>query len=163
MSAPAASPAQSEQLLAEFAIRRVAESYAYAVDSGDGALFAAQFTPDGLLISPRGSFQGAELQGVPAMMQRAYLRTHHAVVGHLAQLSPDRQSATAETACYARHYLRRDGGDYCYEMTIRYHDLLRRLPEGWRIAERRLELIGEAGWQAAARPEPSEYGGRDAR
>lgn len=134
----------SDRLLDLVALRLVAESYAMAVDRGDGTLFAAQFTADGVLEAPRGRFEGAKaLSDVPAMMRRLYDRTHHAVVGLVPVFDPD--GADAETYALARHFYRPDPGgpELCYEMTIRYEDRFRRTDAGWRLARRRLVLVGD--------------------
>lgn len=134
-------------MLEVVALRLVADTYAMAVDRGDGALFAAQFTPDGVLEAPRGRFAGQEaLVGVPAMMKKLYDRTFHAVVGLVPVFSGDR--AEAETYTLARHFYRKtaDDREYCYEMTVRYDDQFRRTEAGWRLSHRRLVLIGDATW-----------------
>jgi hypothetical protein len=140
------------ELLAAFALRQVAERYAMAVDRGDGPLFAAQFTEDGVLEAPRGRFAGREaLAGVPPMMKARYDRTHHAVVGVVPVFAGS--DATAETYCYARHYYRDEAdSEHCYEMTIRYDDRFRREGDGWRLAHRVLVLIGEAAWASGKGP-----------
>lgn len=141
------------------ALRLVADSYALAVDLGDGELFADQFTPGGVLISPRGGFEGrAALAGVPAMMRGLYDRTHHAVTGLVPRFSGDR--ATAQTGTLARHFYRApDGVEYCYEMTVRYSDAFIRTEDGWRLARRELHLLGDATCPTGRRhtlPNPKE-------
>jgi hypothetical protein len=127
------------------ALRLVAETYAMAVDRGDGPLFAAQFTADGVLEAPRGTFEGQRaLEGVPAMMKRLYDRTFHAVVALVPVFDGD--TAEAQTYTLARHFYRAasDGQEYCYEMTVRYEDSFRRTDAGWRLARRRLVLVGDS-------------------
>lgn len=133
-------------LLDLVALRLVADRYALAVDEGDGAGFADQFTDDGLLIAPRGRFQGRDaLSGVPDMMRGLYARTHHAVVGLVPEFSGD--GATARTGTLARHfYCAGDGQEYCYEMVVRYDDTFRRTAEGWRLSRRELILLGDGTW-----------------
>lgn len=132
------------ELLAAFAMRATAERYAMAVDRGDGALFAAQFMPDGELEAPRGSFVGREqLSTVPSMMRRLYERTHHGVVGMMPVIEGDR--AFAQTYTYARHYYRdRAGQEFCYEMTGRYDDVFDMADGAWLITRRVLVLVGDA-------------------
>src|SRR5690349_6973600 len=48
----------ARDLLIRLALRDTAEAYAVAVDRHDGAMFAAQFAEDGVLIAPRGRFAG---------------------------------------------------------------------------------------------------------
>lgn len=133
-----------EGLLAAFAMRATVERYAMAVDRGDGELFAAQFTPDGVLDAPRGHFVGrAQLATVPPMMRRLYERTHHSVVGMVPVI--DGGKATAETYTYARHYYRDPAGqEFCYEMTVRYEDEFEAVDGCWLIARRLLVLVGDA-------------------
>ncbi|GIL01359.1 MAG: hypothetical protein BroJett030_12580 [Alphaproteobacteria bacterium] len=144
-----------DELIAAFALRQTAERYAFAVDRGDGELFAGQFMPDGVLEAPRGRFAGRDaLAGVPAMMRRLYARTHHGVVGMLPAIDGDR--ATAQTHGYARHYYRdRDGAEHCYEMTIRYEDSFTLAERTWLIAHRRLVLVGDAHYRTGRPPQPA--------
>ena len=120
------------------AIRTLCDRYAVAVDRGDAALFAAQFAPDGVLVAPRGRFEGREaLAGVPPMMRGLYLKTFHAVLTHAVEIGGDR--ASGETYCIARHLYRdREGVLTCYEMTIRYQDAFARIDGAWLIASREL-------------------------
>lgn len=129
-------------LLMEVALRRVSERYAYAVDSGDGDLLAAQFTADGVVESPRGKFEGHEqIRGIPAMVAGRYLKTFHAVLNQMVR--PIEGGAAGETYCIARHYFRDPAGRYlCYEMTIRYLDRFARTSDGWRLARRELVVVG---------------------
>lgn len=142
----------NEELLAAFALRQIADRYAMAVDRGDGALFAAQFTDDGVLEAPRGRFVGsAQLATVPPMMKGIYDRTHHGVVGMVPIFKGG--EAIAETYCYARHYYRDDADvEYCYEMTVRYDDRFRQADGAWRLAHRVLVLIGDAASRTGRGP-----------
>lgn len=144
--------ATPEQLLNAFALRLTAERYAMAVDRHDAAMFAAQFTPDGVLEAPRGRFAGRdELAKVPPMMKALYDRTHHAVVGMVPVIDGD--GATAETYTLARHFYRDDAGvEHCYEMTVRYEDTFRRIDGAWLIESRRLVLVGEAAFPTGRGP-----------
>lgn len=130
--------APPDELLDALATRRLAERYAVAVDRGDGALLAAQFTPDGVLEAPRGRFEGrAALAGVPSMMRGLYRRTWHGVLGQAVDFTGD--TGEGETYAIARHfYDDRDSRPNCYEMTIRYADRFVRRDGDWLIAHRRL-------------------------
>jgi uncharacterized protein (TIGR02246 family) len=132
------------ELLAGLAMRATAERYAMAVDRGDAEMFAAQFTPDGILEAPRGRFAGREqLANVPPMMRRLYERTHHGVVGLVPLIEGNR--ATAHTYTHARHYYRdKAGQELCYEMTVRYEDVFDAADGAWLIAHRVLVLVGDA-------------------
>lgn len=128
------------------ALRFVAESYGMAVDRNDATLFAAQFTPDGVLEAPRGRFSGhAELATVPGMMADLYDRTHHGIVGQVPVLAGG-AIVTADTYSHARHYYtaRRDGAEHYYEMTVRYEDHFVKSGDSWLLRHRKLVLVGDA-------------------
>ena len=103
----------------EVALRRVSKRYAYAVDTGDGDLLAAQLTADGAVIAARGTFQGlAQLRGIPTMGSSRYLKTFYAVLNQTAK--PVDGGAKGETYFTACHYVRDPVGHFlCYEMIIR--------------------------------------------
>lgn len=144
------------------ALRRVAERYAVAVDRRDGALFAAQFTEDGVLEAPRGRFAGRDaLARVPGIVGATWEKTFHAVLNLVAE--PDGAGGLrAETYCIARHYRHgADGARFCHEMTIRYRDRFVASADGWRLARRRLVVdarhdypVGEAGPDGGEEAEP---------
>ena len=129
---------ETDDLMVGLALRRVAERYALAVDTVDGALFAAQFTDDGVLESPRGRFVGKDaLKSVPAMVRVRYLRTFHAVLNLVPAIVGD--TAEAETYSIARHFFSDAAGQaLCHEMTIRYQDRFKKTAAGWLLANRRL-------------------------
>lgn len=132
-----------DELARVIAVRQLADRYGVAVDRGDGALFAAQFTEDGTLIAPRGEFVGRErLASVPPMMKDRYEGTFHAVLTQAVDFDGD--LAAGETYCIARHFFHdRAGQRLCYEMTIRYQDAFRLEGGEWLISRR--ELITDAG------------------
>ena len=140
------------ELFATCEMRALAERYAMAVDRGDGALFAAQFTEDGVLEAPRGRFVGrAAIATVPPMMAKRYDRTHHAVVGLVPVFDGD--MATAQTYTLARHYYRDgSGAELCYEMTVRYDDRFTRVDGRWLLSRRVLVLVGDATFRTGAKP-----------
>lgn len=125
------------------AIRRLVDEYAAAADARDGARFAAAFAPDGVLVASATSrYEGtAELATVPGKLGR-YDRTHHLVLDHQAEVASDRVSATAITSADAHHLHHVDGVEHDRLLRIRYHDrFIRTDAAGWRIAERRLEIL----------------------
>lgn len=146
------------ELLAALAMRATAERYAMAVDRGDAEMFAAQFTPDGVLEAPRGRFSGREqLATVPPMMRRLYERTHHGVVGLVPVIEGGR--ATAHTYTHARHYYRdKAGEELCYEMTVRYEDVFDAADGSWLIAHRFLVLVGDATYPTGRAHRPVDPG-----
>ncbi|MDI6028526.1 nuclear transport factor 2 family protein [Corticibacterium sp. UT-5YL-CI-8] len=148
----------SEEVISALELRALADRYAMAVDRGDGTLFAAQFTEDGVLNAPRGRFVGREqLATVPPMMVARYERTYHAVVGQVPVFGHDK--ADAQTYTFARHYYRSGGEEFCYEMTVRYEDQFQRSGGRWLLSCRSLILVGETVFKTAVRPssiEPSK-------
>jgi hypothetical protein len=136
-----------EELATAAALRRAAEHYAYACDRRDPDLFAAQFTEDGVLVAPRGTFVGhAQLRTVTDMLAENYLKTFHAVISQLPDIG--RGEARAETYSIARHlYRASDGQLTCYEMTIRYQDEYRLEASAWLFSRR--ELIVDIGHRFA--------------
>lgn len=129
-----------EQLSTAAALRRAAERYAYACDRRDPDLFVAQFTEDGVLIAPRGTFAGPEqLRTVTGMLTERYLKTFHAVISQLPVIRE--AEASAETYATARHlYRASDGQLTCYEMTIRYQDEYRLVSGAWLFSRRELVI-----------------------
>ena len=100
---------ESDELLTALALRRLVERYALAVDTGDGALFAQQFTADGVLDAPRGRFVGHDaLRTVLPMMRERYAKTFHAVLNFVPTISGD--TAAAETYAIALHFFRDEIG-----------------------------------------------------
>ena len=97
------------------------------------------FTADGVLVGATSRYEGAaELATVPAKLGR-YLRTMHVVANHVVDLDGDR--ATGETTCVAHHLHDEDAtGERDRVLYLRYHDAFVRTGDGWRIAERRLEV-----------------------
>lgn len=136
-----------EELATAAALRRAAERYAYACDRRDPDLFASQFTEDGVLVAPRGTFIGhAQLRTVTDMLTERYLKTFHAVISQLPLIGEG--EARAETYCIARHlYRASDGQLTCYEMTIRYQDEYRRISDAWLFSRR--ELVVDIGHRFA--------------
>lgn len=141
-------------LLTHLALRQTAEAYAVAVDRHDTDLFAAQFTEDGVLIAPRGRFEGhGELRKVPPMMAELYDATFHGVLSVFAEI--DGKAAKAETRCIARHFYRDSAGQHrCYEMTIRYQDDFALRGGRWLFARRALLVDFAHTFQADARWKP---------
>lgn len=133
---------QADDLMTGLAIRRLADRYALAVDTGDGELFAAQFTTDGILEAPRGRFAGRRaLSGVPQMLRERYSRTFHAVLNQVPEIIDD--EASAQTYSIARHFFHEGAGQrHCTEMTIRYLDRFQLTADGWLFSRR--ELVVDA-------------------
>jgi hypothetical protein len=110
------------------AIRRLVEQYARAVDRRDPDQLVEVFTDDAVLVTLVGEVRGHEqLRSIPRRLAR-YRATMHLLGSHHTAPEPD-GSAAGWTDCVAHH------------VYLRYHDRFRATPAGWRIAERRLELL----------------------
>ena len=122
-------------------LRALVEQYARGADERDPELYAGAFTDDGYLHTGRGEIRGREALLAVAPKLARYRVTMHLVGNHYVDFAPDRSSATGVAYCDASHVYEEDGVERVYVMHIRYHDVYRRVGDGWRIAERRLELL----------------------
>lgn len=138
-----------DELADRLEIRTVVDRYARAADRVDGAAAAALFTPDGALrIFERGTEEpvreriGRDAIATAFAGLSRYDVTLHVVANHLVDLAGD--TATGETYCLAHHVRTVGEGDAAhlsdYMMAIRYLDSYVRTDEGWRIAQRHLQL-----------------------
>ena len=121
-----------------FAIRRLCERYAQAVDAGDGAEFVKVFTPDGHLVAYQGPdithFNGrSELAQIPAQVKELAPTSMHFIGNHIAQISGE--SATGVTYCMA-HHLQGDRSNLL--MMVRYLDRYECGSGEWLIADRQV-------------------------
>lgn len=131
------------------AIRALVDDYARMADRIDNVGLAALFTPDGVLrICERGNPEPVRMRTGRAEIAEAitglsrYVVTMHLVANHYVELAGD--AATGESYCRASHVRPVEGGPdgalENYVMNIRYLDRYVRLDEGWRIAERELQV-----------------------
>lgn len=131
------------------AIRRVVDDYARCADRIDNEGLAALFAPDGVLrICERGNPEPVRQRNGRAEISAAikglsrYDVTMHLVSNHYVEIDGD--TATGESYCRASHIRPVEGGAdgarENYVMNIRYLDRFVRLSEGWRIAERELQV-----------------------
>lgn len=133
------------------ALRALVDDYARCADRIDGEGLAALFAPDGVLrVCERGNPEPvrqrtgrAEIAAAIGGLSR-YEVTMHLVANHYVDIDADGTSATGETYCRASHISAVEGGPpgarTNHVMNIRYLDRFVRLPEGWRIAERELQV-----------------------
>jgi ketosteroid isomerase-like protein len=130
-------------------IRELVELYARAADRVDGAGAAALFTDNGVLRifergdeSPVRERSGREEIATAFAGLSRYEVTLHVVANHLVELDGD--AATGETYCLAHHVRTIGEGEAAhlsdYVMAIRYLDTYERTTDGWRIAQRNLQL-----------------------
>jgi ketosteroid isomerase-like protein len=129
-------PADSDRL----AIARIVHSYAVAVDGDDPDRLARLFAEDGVLSTATRILRGrAEIGSLIPEIRRLFFRTMHQVTTHASE--PDGDGATGTTYCTAFHLLNRSGDTAdCLEIAVRYQDRFVRAVDGWRLAERQLDV-----------------------
>lgn len=122
----------------EWALRRLTQLYAQAVDSNQPELFASLFTEDAVVEGPGFRFDGRErLRAVPGDLVRLFRGTMHCVFNHTATIEND--TASGETYCIAYHGTEDSGGrPATLEWFIRYQDRYVRSGDGWRFTHRLL-------------------------
>jgi ketosteroid isomerase-like protein len=129
------------------AIMELTSRFACAVDKRDWDAVARVFTPDVVIDYNT----GAHLVGPDAMVdliRRSLDRagpSQHLVGNLVIDLDGDRASAT----CYVRTFIAgaSDGpdADSAYENFAVYYDEVVRTTNGWRVAQRRAEIVHERG------------------
>jgi hypothetical protein len=139
--------AGESSLADEWALRGLADRYAFAVDARDMDALAGLFWPDGAIFTYSaersdeqvGSLQGEEaIRGIGQRMVDRYDRTFHFVANAAFDLSGD--AATGVVYCTAHHLKRTAEAIKDYVMFIRYEDRYARRDGDWRFAERRLRV-----------------------
>jgi len=130
----------SDETADRLALRQLVEQYARGADTRDAVLYADVFTDDAYLHTGRGEIRGRdELLTVAPRLAR-YRVTMHLVANHYVTFDGD-NDARGLAYCQASHVREVDGVDWVYVMQILYHDVYVREPRGWRVRERRLELL----------------------
>ena len=127
----------------EHELRKLAYRYARMIDRRDWDLISQVFSEDACLSGP-----GYEMKGHQALRDglkriEMYSSTLHCVHNQSSWLDPDAGTGTGELYCVANHLYEKQGTPFKMDMGIRYEDRYVRGPDGWRIAERVLNLI----WQ----------------
>jgi ketosteroid isomerase-like protein len=139
-TAPDLQELQDRQEITELCYR-----YGLAVDGRDWAALAACFTPDAdayfLDMPPCHGYQAIEDTCRAALTPLS--ATQHLVSNVVVRLDGDRASST----CYlqAQHVRTGTAGGEHFIIAGRYADQLVRTPDGWRIRERRLDLLWTDG------------------
>ena len=126
------------------ALQSLVARYALAVDTGDFEALRAVFVADAELDTGRSVRRGVD-EIVTAMEGlRRYEATHHLVGQHVLDTDTDTDTdrASGVAYCTAHHLAPNDTGRTDMVMYIRYHDEYRRTSGGWRIATRRLDVVG---------------------
>ncbi len=140
----------SERVLWELVQRQLItetlQDYCHFVDRNDPASLVTQvFCADGCFeLGARHAVLGREnLARMFAKTLAAFTATSH----HLSNVQirfQDENTAQATAYVYAWHVTVADGQRI--DLWGRYRDQLRRTPDGWRIATRRLAVAGSDGW-----------------
>lgn len=124
----------------QLAIQQLYARYNHAIDAGDGAAWAACFTPDGTFSSATGTFTGRDqLQGFGTAFA-ARMKARH-WTNNLV-LEGDGDAATG--SCYLM-LLRLTPGEQppaSILVTAIYRDELRRTADGWKFASR--TVVGDS-------------------
>ena len=140
----------SSDVFDRLAVRGLVDAYALCVDGDDPGSAAELFTPEGeLRIFNRGQSEAVRerigREAIAAAMAGLgrYDTTLHVVANHVVELDGD--VASGVTYCLAHHVRDVEGpdgvtGPFDYVMAIRYLDRFVRTDEGWRIAQRHLQV-----------------------
>ncbi|HLS82209.1 MAG TPA: nuclear transport factor 2 family protein [Steroidobacter sp.] len=134
MSAPAVNFAD------EWALRRLVQQYAQAVDRNDPELLVSLFLEDAVLEGPGFRLEGHEqIRATPGRLAQQFRGTMHCVFNQTVAIEGD--GARGETYCIAYHRIDgQDGRPMTLDWAIRYQDRFARRGQEWRIAHRRLVL-----------------------
>lgn len=132
------SAAAAGTLADEWALRRLVQLYARAVDRNDPELFVSLFVEDAVLEGPQFHVAGHEqIRLVPGDLVQKFRATMHCVFNQTVNIAGD--SADGETYCIAYHRIEDEGGrPMTLDWAIRYQDRFLRRGGEWRIAYRRL-------------------------
>lgn len=140
----------TDRLVWELEQRRLIEEtlmdYAFFVDRNDpDSLVTKVFCEDGCFeLGSRHAVVGREdLRLMFARTLAAFSRTSHHLTNVRIRFTGE-GTAEAQAYVYAWHVAADDG--HRIDLWGRYHDRLRLITQGWRIANRRLSVAGTNGW-----------------
>jgi hypothetical protein len=127
------------------ALRDLAARYASAMDRRDGEAVRSVFTTDAQLVVVTGGVVRSRREGIDKLVTvppllAVYDITSHVLGQSLFEIDLDAGTATGEVYCIAHHVNRNRQGGTDHVMFIRYDDRYRSEPEGWRIAERVVQV-----------------------
>ena len=139
MAAPDLKELQDRAVIHDLLMR-----YPRALDTRNFELMKTVFTEDGTLTTPT----NPPMKGSDTIVRRVsglarYKATFHFMGNESVVIDGD--SATTEVYCVAYHFHDVGGEQQAYVMWIRYHDVLARTNEGWRIKERVLNVATTEG------------------
>jgi len=133
-----------ERLLDRQAIEDVLVGYATALDTRDWAALEAVYLPDAVAI-----YDGERFDGLPAIVDicRRSLEPLTSSQHLLGNFAVEVDGDAARSACYlqAMHYRAGIRGLSTWVMAGTYRDRFVRTADGWRIAERDLEIAWTDG------------------
>jgi hypothetical protein len=134
-------------------LRKLAYRYARMIDRRDWGEIPHVFTDASSLSGPGYAMTGHRELKAGLQAIEMFSATLHCVHNQLVDIEGD--LATGELYCVANHLHDKNGVPFKLDMGIRYEDRYERGPDGWRIAERVLNLI----WQQDLPLETSDDGG----
>lgn len=128
------------------ALRSLVDEYGWLTDQRDYEGWAALFTPDGVFTAtnPGQSEPYFRASGTVELAQVVhgvdqFVRTFHSISGFRCDLAGTRPRGV--TYCTAHHLLGEGSTTESMVMLIRYHDEFAETSDGWRIANRRAEMM----------------------
>lgn len=126
------------------ALRDLVDRYADSVDRRDPGSLRDLFTAGGILRVQtddgpvENEWAGADVvRSLDALA--AFTTTLHHIGGCVFEAGSQAE-ATGRVRCLAHHYERTGNGPVDLVMMVVYHDRYHRQPDGWRIAERRVDI-----------------------
>ena len=129
-----------QRLLDEAELRRLAQSYARAVDRNEPDLMVTLFVPNAVVEGPGFRLEGRQqLRGIPAMVVARFKGTLHCVMNQTVTIDGDAAHGETYTLAYHR-YDAEDGRPMTLDWAIRYQDRYERSGGAWRFTHRRLVI-----------------------
>jgi uncharacterized protein (TIGR02246 family) len=124
----------------EWAMRRLAMTYAKGADRNDPTAFASVFTEDGIIEGPGFQIKGRDAIATnPGILRQMFASTFHTVLNQTVDIDGD--AAEGETYCLAYHLNHPKDGVYTrLDWAIRYQDKFRRVDGRWLFSHRKLVI-----------------------
>lgn len=124
----------------EWELKRLAETYAFAMDRRSVEMLKPLFTDDAVIESIFRAQRGiAEILGIPEILTKMYASTLHAVHNQSVTVTGD--TAEGETYCIAYHLkYPKEGKHMRFDYGLKYQDSFRRVNGAWRFSRRYLKI-----------------------
>ena len=125
-----------DELMAERACRQLVGLYPQLCDDADGEGLGALFTEDGVLSVAGQAIQGPTAIGAWLLETLRVGPMRHLMMNpHIIVESPDRACGTLDMALLLK-------GEQGWQLiaSARYSDVYVRTPQGWRFAERKVDI-----------------------